>query len=80
LNHKLGDAHLIDTPKHLIAIAASKNMAAWGNVSCVTAKKELRLCGAYLADSESRYRPKPPVQPENMHVMIPGMTPAEAMA
>jgi hypothetical protein len=70
----------MDTPKHFIAIAASKNMAACGNVSCETTKKELRLCGAYLADSESRYRPKPPIQPENMHVMIPGIIPAEAMA
>jgi hypothetical protein len=70
----------MDTPKHLIAIAASKNMAACGNVSCATAKKELLLCGARLADNESRYRPKAPIQPENIQVRIPGMIPEDAIA
>ena len=33
-------AHLIDTPKHLIAIAMSKKTAARGNVRDATAKKD----------------------------------------
>jgi hypothetical protein len=63
-----------------MAIAASKNIAACGNVSCATAKKELLLCGVRLADNESMYRPKAPVQPENIHVKIPGMIPEDAIA
>ena len=38
--------YLIETPKHLMAIAASKNTAALGNVSSATAKKDALLCGA----------------------------------
>jgi hypothetical protein len=33
-------AHLIDTPKHLIAMAASKKTAARGNVRVAIAKKD----------------------------------------
>ena len=35
-------AHLTETPKHLIAMAASKKTAARGKVICATAKKEER--------------------------------------
>ena len=33
-------AHLMDTPKHLMAIAASKKTAARGNVRVAIAKKD----------------------------------------
>ena len=33
-------AHLTETPKHLIAMAASKKTAARGKVICATAKKD----------------------------------------
>ena len=73
-------SYLIDTPKHLIAIAASKKTAALGNVICATAKKEARLCGVRVAHSDRRYRPKLATQPENTQVMIPGIMPTEAIA
>jgi hypothetical protein len=38
-------AHLIDTPKHLMAMAASKKTAARGKVRLAMAKKEERRCG-----------------------------------
>lgn len=72
--------HLMDTPKHLIAIAASKNTAALGNVNSATAKKEARRCGALTAHRESRYRPNAATPPDSKHVIIPGIRPAEARA
>jgi hypothetical protein len=72
--------YLIETPKHLVAIAASKNTAARGNVSSAIAKKDARRCGAFVAASDSRYRPKAATDPENMQVIIPGIIPAEAIA
>jgi hypothetical protein len=39
-SRSLKDAYLIETPKHLMAIAASKNTAAFGKVSWETAWKE----------------------------------------
>ena len=72
--------YLIDTPKHLIAMAASKKTAALGNVISATVKKDARLCGAFAAQRDSKYKPKAPTVPENTHVIMPGMRPAEAMA
>ena len=72
--------YLIDTPKHLIAMAASKKTAALGNVISATVKKAARLCGAFAAQRDSKYKPKAPTVPENTHVIMPGMRPAEAMA
>ena len=73
-------AHLIETPKHLIAIAASKNMAALGYVSSATAKNDDRLWGVLLAARDNKYNPNAEVPPENIQVSTPGMTPAEARA
>jgi hypothetical protein len=69
---------LTETPKHFTAIAASKNTAAFGNVSCDIAKKEDRLCGAFAAQRDRRYNPKAATDPENIQVRTPGMIPAEA--
>lgn len=70
----------MDTPKHFVAIAASKNTAARGNVSCATAKNEARRWGAFLAHKDNRYSPKAATEPENTQVIIPGIMPADAMA
>lgn len=70
----------METPKHLIAMAASKNTAARGNVNSATAKNEARLCGALAAQRESKYRPNAATPPENRHVIIPGMIPTDAKA
>jgi hypothetical protein len=75
-----GSADLIDTPKHLIAIAASKKMAARGNVRCATAKNDDLRCGVCRAQSERRYSPNAATEPENRQVSIPGMIPADARA
>jgi hypothetical protein len=69
----------METPKHLIAIAASKNSAAFGNVSCAIAKKDDRLLGALVAQSERRYRPKAATAPEKKHVRTPGRRPIDAI-
>ena len=47
-------AYLIETPKHLIAMAASKNTAAFGKVISAIAKKDARRWGALTAHNESR--------------------------
>ena len=47
-------AHLTETPKHLIAMAASKKTAARGKVICATAKKEERRWGVLVAQRERR--------------------------
>jgi hypothetical protein len=73
-------AHLIDTPKHLMAMAASKKTAARGKVRLATAKKEERRCGVWRAQAERRYRPNAPTAPENAQVNMPGMIPTEARA
>ena len=73
-------AHLIDTPKHLIAMAASKKTAARGKVRLATAKKEERRCGVWRAQADRRYKPNAPTAPENAQVNMPGMIPAEARA
>jgi hypothetical protein len=70
----------METPKHLIAMAASKNAAALGNVSCEMAKKEDRRCGAFTAQRDRRYSPNAATAPENMHVSAPGMMPPDAIA
>jgi hypothetical protein len=70
----------METPKHLTAIAASKNTAARGNVSCETAKKDEARCGVARAQSESRYNPNAATEPESTHVTMPGMSPADARA
>lgn len=70
----------MDTPKHLMAIAASKNTAAFGKVISATAKKEERLCGVFAAHRERRYNPKAAMPPERTQVIIPGRIPAEAKA
>ena len=72
--------HLIDTPKHLIAMAASKKTAARGKVSSAIAKNDARRCGAFTADSESRYNPNAATPPENKHVIMPGIMPEAARA
>ena len=61
-------------------MAASKKTAALGNVISATVKKDARLCGAFAAQRDSKYKPKAPTVPENTHVIMPGMRPAEAMA
>lgn len=70
----------MDTPKHLVAIAASKNIAARGNVICATAKKDDRLCCACAAHNAKRYSPKEATTPQNMQVITPGIIPEEAKA
>lgn len=70
----------MDTPKHLTAIAASKNTAAFGNVSCATAKKDERRWGALAAHKDKRYKPKAATDPEKRQVIMPGNKPAEAIA
>lgn len=70
----------MDTPKHLMAIAASKNTAARGYVNCATAKKEAPRCGVFLAATDKRYRPNAATDPEKIHVNIPGIIPADAIA
>lgn len=70
----------MDTPKHLIAIAASKNTAAFGNVICETAKKDALRWGALAAQRVRRYRPNTATDPEKTQVIIPGIMPADAMA
>lgn len=63
-----------------MAMAASKNMAALGNVSCAITKKEARRWGALVAHRDKRYRPKTATEPENKQVRSPGIIPAEAIA
>jgi hypothetical protein len=70
----------METPKHLMAMAASKNTAARGNVRLATAKKDARRCGVRRAQAERRYRPNAPTAPEKAQVNIPGRMPAEARA
>lgn len=77
---RVDERHLMETPKHLVAIAASKNTAAFGNVSWAIVKKEARRCGAFVAHRDKRYKPNPPTDPENMQVIMPGIRPADAMA
>ena len=73
-------AHLIETPKHLITMAVSKNTAALGKVICDTAKKDERRCGAFAAHLERKNRPRAAIAPDDKHVSIPGITPALAIA
>lgn len=63
-----------------MAIAASKNTAARGNVRFATAKKDERRCGACRAQAERRYRPNAATVPEKRQVNMPGMMPADARA
>lgn len=70
----------MDTPKHLMAMAASKKTAARGKVRLATAKKDAARCGALRAQAERRYSPKAATEPEKMQVIIPGIRPAEANA
>lgn len=72
--------HLMETPKHLMAIAASKNMAALGYVSSATAKNDDRLWGIFVAARDNKYSPNAEAPPENMQVNTPGMIPADAKA
>lgn len=72
--------YLIDTPKHFIAMAMSKNMAAFGNVSSATVKNDARRRGAFVAHNERRYNPNAATPPENMQVTTPGKTPVVAIA
>lgn len=46
--------HLMDTPKHFAAMAASKKTAALGKVSCETAWNEACLPCVFAAHKESR--------------------------
>lgn len=68
------------TPKHLIAIARSNNTAALGNVISEMAKNEACRLGAWGAQRDRRYKPKAATQPEKIHVIIPGITPDDAIA
>jgi hypothetical protein len=70
----------MDTPKHLMAMAASKKTAARGNVRFATAKNDERRCAVLRAHTERRYRPNAPRAPEKAQVSIPGMIPADAKA
>lgn len=72
-------AHLIDTPKHLIAIAASKKTAAAGNVIFDTAKNEERRWGVRVAQRLNIQRPSAPMHPEVIQVSAPGSIPPEAI-
>ncbi len=47
-------SYLIDTPKHFVAIAASKKTAALGNVNLEIAWNEARRCLALIAHNERR--------------------------
>lgn len=72
--------HLIETPKHLMAIARSKNMAAFGKVNWETAKKDALRCPlTRVAQIDRRYKPNPPIQPDRKHVSSPGNKPDDAM-
>lgn len=46
--------YLIDTPKHLMAMAASKKTAARGKVSSAIAKNDARRCGALTAHRDNK--------------------------
>jgi len=70
----------METPKHLMAIAASKKTAAPGKVSCDTAWKDACRPSVFRAQSDKRYSPKAATEPENMHVNIPGKMPVDAIA
>jgi hypothetical protein len=73
-------AHLIDTPKHLIAIATSNQTDALGKVICEMAKNDDRLYGALAAQRDRKYSPREPAHAENIHVSTPGISPPDAMA
>lgn len=74
------NTYLIETPKHFVAIAASKKTAALGKVSCEIAWNDACLPFVCAAQSESRYSPNDATPPESTHVTIPGSIPLEAMA
>jgi hypothetical protein len=77
---KKRSADLMETPKHLIAMAASKRTAAFGKVSCAIAKNEARRCGVFTAQRDRRYSPKAATPPERLQVSMPGIIPEDAMA
>jgi hypothetical protein len=62
-----------------MAIAALKNTAAFGNVSCAIAKNDARLYGAFVAQRDKRYNPNAATDPENIHVRTPGIIPVDAI-
>jgi hypothetical protein len=68
------------TPKHLIAMARSRNTAACGNVRFARAKNDARRWGAFLAETDNKYRPKAPRNPQSAQVSIPGRMPDDAIA
>lgn len=70
----------METPKHLIAMAASKNTAASGYVSSATAKNDDRLCGVLVAARDSKYKPNAEAPPDDIQVSTPGRIPAEENA
>ena len=74
------DTYLTETPKHLIATAASKKTANEGYVKFATAKNEDCLGGHWEAHRLRNHNPSAVTPPENTHVRIPGMRPDEAIA
>jgi len=71
----------METPKHLMAIAVSNSNAAEGKVIWPTAEKEACLWpGASAAQRDRRYKPKNATLPENAHVIMPPISPADAIA
>jgi hypothetical protein len=63
------------TPKHLMAMAASNNTAAFGYVICEREKNDEVPRSKYLAHLDCRYKPKPDVRPHHMIRMTPSMIP-----
>lgn len=70
----------METPKHFVAIAASKKTAALGKVISAMAKKEALRWGAFTAHNDRRYKPNAATPPEKRHVIMPGIMPADAIA
>lgn len=69
-----------DAPKHLMAIAASKTIAASGYVRLATAKNDECPRSILNAHRERKYRPIPEVNPANIITRTPANTPIADIA
>lgn len=78
--NRRSDPHLIDTPKHFAAMAASKKTAAFGKVSSDTAWNDACRPCVFAAHKESKYSPNDATDPDSTQVIIPGIIPLEAIA
>lgn len=73
----MGSKH---TPKHFIAIAASKMTEAFGYVNWLRLKKLAVPLSTYFAHRACRYSPKPLIQPEKTITNTPSEIPNFAIA